>query len=172
MNAKFLVVGAIAGGIFIFLWGYLTHNVLPQPFHTFRAEEPMTNAVRANAGDGNGMYFTNTGVFCAVAILPDMGDKTKNIVPSLLIQLGTDTLAALLLCLLVGGIRVNSTFGRAMWLLAAGCAAFALKDLPYWNWYGFSVPFLGMEALDLLGKFFLGGLLLSFLQKKLVPQTA
>ena len=59
-----------------------------------------------------------------------------------------------------------------MWLLVAGCAAFALKELPYWNWYGFSVPFLGMEALDMIGKFFLGGLMLSILQKKLVPQTA
>ncbi len=34
-----------------------------------------------------------------------------------------------------------------------------LKMLPYWNWYGFAPAFLGMEALDLVPRFFLGALI-------------
>ena len=36
MNAKFLVTGAIVGGIVPFLWGGLTHSLLPQPIREFK----------------------------------------------------------------------------------------------------------------------------------------
>ncbi|PYT08838.1 MAG: hypothetical protein DMF60_03745 [Acidobacteria bacterium] len=53
-----------------------------------------------------------------------------------------------------------------------GLAAFTINMLPYWNWYGFSTSFMGMEALDLVGKFFIGGLVLSALLNKTLKAKA
>jgi hypothetical protein len=169
MSAKFLAIGTIAGGIFIFLWGAITHAVLPQPMAYFKDEAAVMQAVRANTA-GNGIYFGPKGVFASVALAPDSGDKTQNIAPNLITQLVTDMISAFLLCLLLGGLRAESTSGRASWLLLAGLASFTVKFLLYWNWYGFPPAFVGMELLDLVGKFFLGGLVLAALQKRLAPQ--
>jgi hypothetical protein len=74
----------------------------------------------------------------------------------------------LLLCIALGGIRAESAIGQAAWLAVAGMAAFALKQLPYWNWYGFPSSFVAIEALDLLGRFLIGGLVLGALRKKMI----
>lgn len=168
MNAKFLGIGAIVGGVVLFLWGGVTHAVLPQPLHEFKDDKAMVQAVRANMA-GNGVYFARQGLFAAAAFRPDYGDKTQNIVPNLLTQLLTDIIGAFLLCFAVAGARAGSALGRAGWLSLVGLAVVALKLMPYWNWYGFSPGFIAMEALDVVGKFFLGGLLLGALAKKMVP---
>ena len=167
MNAKHLVVGAIVGGIILFLWGAVTHAVLPQPMHYFKDEQAVVQALRANA-PVNGIYFGPHGIFASVAFLPDLGDKTRHIGPNLLRQLFTDMLAALLLAAFLTCLP-GTVLGRAGWAALAGIVAVALKILPYWNWYGFPPAFIGMEALDLVGKFFLGALVLGALMKKLPP---
>lgn len=166
MHAKFLVVGTIVGGLVIFLWGAVTHAILPQPLSAFKDEPALVEAVRAHT-NGNGVYFATRGMLAAVSFRSDLADKTQSIAPNLAIQFGTDTLAAFLLCLVIAGLRANSVLGRARWMALAGIGAFALKELPYWNWYGFSVSFISMEALDLIGKFFISGLVLGALFNKL-----
>jgi len=47
-----------------------------------------------------------------------------------------------------------------------------VKLVPYWNWYGFTSAFVGMEALDLAGKFFLGAVVLGALMRRLAPCVA
>ena len=165
MNAKFLILGTIVGGIVLFVWGGLTHAVLPQPISEFKDPQAVVQVIRANTA-GNAVYFARQGVFTAVAFRPDFGDKTQNITSSLIIQFCTDCLSALLLCLAVTRLSANSTMGRAGSLLLLGLAAFTIKLLPYWNWYGFSTSFMGMEALDLVGKFFIAGLVLSAMLNK------
>ena len=166
MNMRFLLWGAILGGIALFLWGAITHTLLPQPLHRFKDEPAMLRALHA---DGNGIYLSTVGVFAVVAFRPDFRDKTHEISSNVAIQLGTDMLAALFLCILLGGIRVDSLLGGAAWLAVAGMAAFALKELPYWNWYGFPVSFVAMEAFDLTSKLFVGGLVVGTLRKWMVP---
>lgn len=167
MNAKYLLAGAIVGGIVLFLWGFVTHSALPQPMDYFKDDQAVVQLLRANA-PVNGIYFSPRGIFASVAVLPDLGDKTKNIVPNLLRQLCSDMLAGLLLAIFLARLP-GTVMQRAGWLALAGAAAFVLKFVPYWNWYGFPVRFVGMEALDLVGKFFLGGMVLGWLMKKLVP---
>ena len=166
MSVKFPVVGAIVGGIVLFMWGAVTHMLLPQPLHSFKDEGAVTQVIRANAPE-NGVYFSTRGVFASVALLPDLSDKAQNITPNLLRQLGTDTCAALLLCFVLRGLRGKSVLAGAGWLALVGFAAFLLKIVPYWNWYGFPSSFIAMEMLDLVGKLFLAGLVLGGLMKKL-----
>ena len=86
MNAKYLVTATIVGGVVLFLWGFITHSLLPQPMNYFKDEMAVVQVLRANAAV-NGIYLGPRGVFASVAMLPDLGDKTRNIVPNLLRQL-------------------------------------------------------------------------------------
>jgi predicted secreted protein len=167
MNSKYLAVGAILGGILLFLWGFLTHAVLPAPMRTFTNEEAVVQALRANA-PSDGVYYSAHGIVAAVSFSPPYGDRGDHLGPYLLRQFLSDTLAAALLAFLVAGLP-GTIFGKAYWAAIAGFTAFAIKVVPYWNWYGFSPQFIGMEAFDMIGKFFLGGLLMAFLAKKLAP---
>ncbi|MBI3661991.1 MAG: hypothetical protein HY234_02935 [Acidobacteria bacterium] len=168
MNAKFLVIGTLAGGILLFAWGAVTHMLLPEQVRAFSNDAALVQAVRANA-PVNGVYFAGQGVFVAVSFLPDMADKTKDLAPMLKTQFLTDLLAALLLCFVLPGIRSATVLGKTAWLGLASLAAVAVKILPYSTWYGFSAPFVGMEVLDISGKFILLGFVLGGLMKKLVP---
>jgi hypothetical protein len=78
MSAKFLMTAAVAGGIVLWLWGAVTHALLPQPIREFKNEQAVVDAVRANT-EGNGVYFARRGVMAAVAFRTDFGDKTQNI---------------------------------------------------------------------------------------------
>ena len=168
MSAKFLAVGAVVGGIVLFLWGGFTHAVLPAPMREFKDEQAVVQAIRANIPE-NGVYFAKRGMLAAIAFRPDLADKSQDIKGNLITQLVTDTIAAFLLCLVLMGIRAGTPLGRAGWLTLIGLAIVALKLLPYWNWYGFTPAFIGMEALDVVRKFFIGGLLLAWLHKKMAP---
>ncbi len=168
MGPKFLVLGAIVGGIVLFLWGGVTHALLPAPMREFKDEQAVVQAMHANAPD-NGVYFARRGMLAAIAFRPDMGDKKQDMKANLITQLVTDVIAAFLLCLVLAGIRPGTPLARAGWLTLIGFAVVALKLLPYWNWYGFTPAFIGMEALDVVGKFFIGGLLLAWMARKMVP---
>ncbi len=169
MNAKYVAVGAIVGGIVLFLWGAVTHALLPQPLHFFTDEAAVIQTIRINAPE-NGIYLGPHGIFASVALRADLADKSQHIAPNLLLQFLSDTFSALLLALLIAKLP-GGVSSRAGWAAFAGLIAFFLKIFPYWNWYGFAPPFVGQEAFDLIGKFFIGGLLLAFLQAKLAPRS-
>jgi hypothetical protein len=144
--------------------------VLPQPMSEFKDERAVVQAIQANTS-GNGVYFAKQGILAAVAFTPDMRDKSQNLTPNLVFQFLSDLLSALLLAIFF--MRVpGGVMTKAGWAALAGCAAFTLKIVPYWNWYGFTPAFIGMEALDLIGKFFIAGLLLGALEKKFLPSAA
>lgn len=167
MNGKYLAIGALVGGIVLFLWGGLTHMVLPAPMSTFVNDGAVVQTLRANA-PADGVYMSESGVFAAVSFNPPFGTRKDHMEPYLLRQFLSDVLAAALLAFLVAGLP-GTVFGKAYWAGIAGLAALAMKIVPYWNWYGFSPAFIGMEAFELVGKFFLCGLVLAFLAKKLAP---
>jgi hypothetical protein len=164
MNAKYLVGGTLILGVVIFFWGAVTHAVLPQPLHTFTNGDAVVAAMRANA-PGNGVYLEPHGVFAAISFNSDFSDKSQNLTPSLIMQFISDTVASLMLLLFVAHLS-GGVWARAGWSTIAGLAAFLLKIMPYHTWYGFSHAFIHQEALDLIGKFFIGGLVASFLWKK------
>nr|HEV7953092.1 hypothetical protein [Candidatus Acidoferrales bacterium] len=164
MNAKYLVAGTLILGVVIFMWGAVTHALLPQPLHTFTNGDAVVAAMRANA-PGNGVFLEEHGVFAAISFRPDFSDKSQDLKPDLIFQFITDTAGSLLLLLFVAHIS-GSLWARAGWSAVAGLAAFSLKIMPYHTWYGFSHAFIHQELLDLVGKFFIGGLLASFLWKK------
>lgn len=164
MSAKYLLVGTLILGVVIFLWGAVTHSLLPAPLKTFTNGAPVVAAVHANT-PSNGVYLDEHGVFAAVSFTSGMEDKTQNLAPYLVTQFVTDTFSSFILLIVIAQLS-GGVVNRATWSALAGVAAFGYKIVPCWTWYGFSSRFIGMEALDLIGKFFIGGLVAAALWRR------
>ena len=171
MNVKFLVVGALVAGIVIFLWGTVSHVVLP--WHKYTMDEftdsgAVLDEIAANT-KGNGVYFGEQGVFAIVSVLPDRSDKTVDIGGNLVKQFVIDVVVGLLLAAFIIRSRSVSILGRAAYLAAIGLAGGIAIHVAHWNWYGFSTSYTVVNVLDLVITWFLAGLVLAALAKKMAP---
>jgi hypothetical protein len=174
MNAKFLAVGTVLGAVFLFVWGAVYHSLTPpevQGLNAFRNKSAVMDAIKANAPH-NGVYFLGQGVWAAVSFQPDLADKTQNMGPYLVKEVFTDLFSALFLALLVLQTRSSSAPGRAGALVLAALAAGMENQVSDWNWYGFSARFTVFELVDIVVSWFLVGLILAALARKLAPEAA
>lgn len=190
MSAGRFVVAVILGGIVVFLWGLVSHEVLPfykDALVKFTDEQAVTQAIVANAPtpgvyfmpyvpqDANGMNADafesqqesamrklQDGPFMFASIrLGSMGSFPKYIVT----QLVTDMLTTLFLLVVLLRGRDPSYVGRVMTCVLVALATFAVKSLPMWNWYEFSGAFTFAELVDIVGRMFCAGLVIA----KFVP---
>jgi len=166
MNAKFAIAAALAGGVILFFWGFVTHSVIPEPVKAFTNEQAVISAIQAGTS-GNGMYFSGKGLLAAVSLGPRLDDRTEDIKPMLIREFLACCLIGLLLAMLLAGARSESVLGGAVMLGVAAVAAAFGSEFSSWNWYGVSARFVSIEALDLIGGWFLTGLALGLLRKKL-----
>jgi len=172
--AKFIAVGTVVGAIFLFAWGGALHSATPldmQGLHEFQNGAAVVEAIRANTPGGNGIYFAKEGLFAAVQFDPRIPDRTQNIGPMLLKEVLTDLASAFLLCLLLLAIKCTGTTQRAGVLATAALAASMENQISDWNWYGFSAAFSAFEMVDIVGSWFVLGLILSMLKNKLAPNA-
>ena len=185
MSAKNLVLATVLGGIVFFLWGAVSHMLLPfsnNALLMFKDQDAVTRAILANAPI-SGVYF-----------LPNMTERTSGMTqeefdaankkaedqmmngPFMLasvrvgpmgsypahfvIQLITDMLAALFICLVLARVQV-SYWNLVFLSLWVGLAGFAAFSLPQWNWYAFSNAFTIAELVDTIAGFFLAGMVIA-----------
>jgi hypothetical protein len=189
MNRKILLAGLL-GGLAIFLWEFVAHEVLPLGEAGLSAlpDEAAVQAVVKQAVKEPGFYY-----FPAPQFQPGMTSDQKNqamqksmeraatepmgmmiVYPhgrpfsfggSLAIQFVSDVAvmllcAALLSCASLGGYLTRVGFVTAMGLIPT-----MRVDLPYWNWYGFPTPYLLAQLTVHVVGFCLGGLILARLVK-------
>jgi hypothetical protein len=75
MNTKLLVVGTVAGGLILFIWGAVSHMVVvPEPVKRFPDPNAAMEFMQAKT-QGNGAYFDTRGIFLILSVLPDKSDK-------------------------------------------------------------------------------------------------
>lgn len=170
---KFIAVGTVAGAIFLFVWGGVLHSATPLPMqglNEFKDNAAVVEAMKANT-NGNGVYFGPQGVWTAVSFFPDFADKTHDLTPMLIKEVFTDVASAFLLCLLILAIKCKSTMERGGVLAMAALAAGMENQISDWNWYGFSAQFTAFEMVDIVGSWFVLGLILPALKNKLAPDA-
>jgi hypothetical protein len=158
-----ILVAAIFGGIVMFLWGGLAHMVLGlgnpgihQPAH----EDVVVSALRDGLGPQPGVYIlpsfdpgkwndkaaraayaqkSLTSPYAWVVYLPQ-GDDMTNMSRQLPREWASDTLAALVLAIVMGLAAFG--FAKRMGIAAAAPVFSWLTVLvPYWNWYRFPGAF-------------------------------
>ncbi len=169
MNTKFLISGAVVGGLLLFVWGAAYHMIIPWEkiaLSEFKDTPAIVQAVRANAPQ-NGMYFAPQGVFAAVSFFPDMSDKTNLMGPMMVRELIKDLAVGLLLSVVLLWVGPSTVLGRARLLAMIALTAAISEYISDWNWYGFSGSFTLLSMGDIVIGWFLTGLALGGLMNKM-----
>lgn len=165
------LLAALLGGLIVFVWGALSHMILPlgeMGFSPHPAEDDLVESIAAATPD-SGVYWLPEakmelqaeGSHGPVAMLVFQKDEPYVMGMQ---QLGTEllsnVLAALLAAMLLGCGSLCSTklLCRATAVMGLGVFAWLSISVSQWNWYGFSTGLLIAEGLDQAIGWFLAGL--------------
>ena len=161
MSTRILFAGII-GGIVMFIWSFIAHDLLPLGEMGVREipnEDAVTSAIQTNLGNRNGFY-----IFPGPGVSPDASRQQKmegmkraeekmaagpagvliyhpkrvfNFPKRLGIEFATEVLESLLAVFLLAQTGIRGFGGKVGFILTAGILAAIATNVPYWNWYGF-----------------------------------
>ena len=182
---KKVIFGAIFGGLAMFLWGFVSHVVLPLG-EIGKKQLPAEDAVLSTLGrevDHSGLYFfpgmdPKTASEAEIKVWEDKYRKGPS---GLLVytaggqepmsplrmgkQLGGDILAALFGAILLWLAGMASYTSRVLFVTLIGAAAWASINVPYWNWYGFPTDFTLAAGADSVLGWLAAGVVMAFIVK-------
>jgi hypothetical protein len=185
--AKKLLLGAIIGGVILFVWGAVSHMLLPfatMGLQRFTDEEAVKQTVVANA-PGSGVYFLpympqeglteeqqnaafERAMQGPVLFVSVRLGRAASFGSLLGIQFVIDVLTALLLTALLLNVRPMRYAKRVLFVIGVALVVGIAAHLPDWNWYNFSLTYTAGEFFSLLIGFALAGLVLARIAK---PQS-
>jgi hypothetical protein len=170
MKLRFLLLSALLGAIVSFAWGGVSHLAAVFPGiepKSFTDSTAVVKTVQANAPT-NGIYFDGRGLFAAVAFRGDLSYKFDSMVYPLIHQFLIEVAVAFLLAWVLLRLPVWSAWGTASVFATIGLAAGIEQLLPEANWYGFPLRFQLAELADLVIGWFLLGLVIGWLRRKVM----
>jgi hypothetical protein len=188
---------AILGGIAMFIWSFVAHDLLPlgeTGMREFNDEAPMLDALKTNLGHAGGLYHFPGRNAGPSATRQEKTDAMKRAMekaasgPSgmllyhptrefsfnklLGIEFATELLEAILVVFLLTQTRLESFGGRVGFVLVAGILAAITTNIPYWNWYGFPSSYTAAYmSIEIIG-FLWVGLVAALLLKSRSPALA
>lgn len=186
------ILGAgLVGGLVVFLWGFVSHMVLPVGEWGLRAmpvNTPLLESMKANLAE-EGLYMypgkeagrateAEEAVWATKYRMGPTGlllyhpDGRDTVSPALLgIEFATDVAGATLLAYLL--IAITGSTGAQVRLakqlrvaVAAGVFAWMSISVPHWNWYGFPCAFILAELIDQVVGWTLAVLAISLLWRR------
>jgi len=187
MNTR-AFLAAILGGIAMFIWSFIAHDLLPlgeTGVREFENEAAMLDALKTNLGDAPGFYHfpghragpNATGHERSEAIKRAMEKAATG--PSgiliyhpsrqfafgklLGIEFATEVLEAILVVFLLTRTRIESFGGRLGFVFVTGILAAITTNIPYWNWYGFPPDYTAAYMFTQIIGFFCAGLVVTLL---------
>jgi hypothetical protein len=163
MTATRVFLAGILGGIVMFIWSSIGHDVLglgEVGVQEIPNEQPVLAALQSSIGDKPGFYFfpglglgDNPSSDARKQAMQHMNEKMAANPSGILIyhppgrqfQLGkllgvefvTELIAALLAVFLLAQTRISSFAGRVGFVLVTGILVAIMTNVQYWNWYGF-----------------------------------
>jgi len=190
-------VAAILGGITMFIWSFLAHDLLPlgeTGMREFKDEAAMLDALKTNLGDAHGLYHFPGHKAGPNATRQEKSDAMKRAMekaatgPSgvllyhstrefsfgklLGIEFATELLEAMLVVFLLTQTGIESFSGRIGFVFVAGILAAITTNIPYWNWYGFPSNYTAAYmSIEIIG-FLCVGLVAALLLKNKSPASA
>jgi len=188
---------AILGGITMFIWSFLAHDLLPlgeTGMREFKDEAAMLDALKTNLGDARGLYHFPGHKAGPNATRQEKSDAMKRAMekaasgPSgvllyhstrefsfgklLGIEFATELLEAMLVVFLLTQTGIESFSGRIGFVFVAGILAAITTNIPYWNWYGFPSNYTAAYmSIEIIG-FLCVGLVAALLLKNRSPASA
>src|SRR5690242_10101845 len=186
---KRILLGGLLGGLAMFLWEGLSHDVLPlgqagikglgnetpvmasikqgvrEPgFYIFPwvEETPGMSSAQKEQAMQKSMELARTGPAGMMVVHPEGTDYAM---PKLLgLQLVFDVLAMLLAAILVAWCAALKSYGsRVLFVALLGVLPTLTVHLPLWNWYRFPGSYAAAQAAIHIVGFVLGGLVIAAL---------
>jgi hypothetical protein len=190
-------LAAILGGIAMFIWSFIAHDLLPlgeMGMREFKNEAPMLDALKTNLADAGGLYHFPGHRAGPDATRQEKSEAMKRAMekaasgPSGLliyhptrefsfgkllgIEFSTELLEAILVVFLLTQTRIESFGGRVGFILVAGILAAITTNIPYWNWYGFPSSYTAAYMLIEIIGFLCVGLIAALLLKNKLATSA
>jgi hypothetical protein len=184
---KLVIQGGVLGGFILFLWSIISWMVLP--FHSsnlraFQNETLVESALMASLDNGKGGVYilpNPKGPFYKTKESKKQAQLKMQHGPSAFIVMNPqgggsmpkDMILAFLLnvlsAMLVTGLLFKtagmSYWGRVGFVVLVAVTAGVIVHLPEWNWWGFTLGFIGAEFIDLIAGWFLAGLVIAKVTK-------
>jgi hypothetical protein len=193
--AKKILLAGFLGGIVMFFWGGLWHELLPFAFTGLRSlpsEAAMLNSMKTNISEPGMYIFPGFG-------LPDDApvgqkraamqrlEKSPSVGPQgvliyhlvgsglsgkmLVTEAITNIIQALLVAFLLAQARVRRFSSRLGFAFVLGLLASITTNISLWNWYGFPGNFIAANVVYLVVGYFLVGIVVAAIVKADVPKT-
>ncbi len=157
---------SIAAGLVLFVWGFISWVVLP--WHNlvankFTDEVAVSHVLKANSPQ-KGIYYlpfsekdhgpNQVGAF--VNVLPEGTEMSMGK------QMATGTITQIIGAFLVLTLLSQASgltyWGKVGFVSLVGLTIGFVSHAPYWNWFGFSSPYVVVTILDILIGWVLAGL--------------
>ena len=190
-------LAAILGGIAMFIWSFIAHDLLPlgeTGIGEFKDEAAMLDALKTNLGNARGLYHFPGHKAGPNATRQEKSDAMKRAMekatsgPSgvlvyhptreftfgklLAIEFATELFEAILVVFLLTQTRIESFGGRVGFVLLAGILAAVTTNIPYWNWYGFPARYTAAYMfIEIIGFLWVGLVAALLLKSRSAPTT-
>ena len=190
-------LAAILGGIAMFIWSFIAHDLLPlgeMGMREFKDEAAVLDALKTNLGDARGLYHFPGHRAGPNATRQEKSEAMKRAMekaasgPSGLliyhpsreftfgkllgIEFATELLEAILVVFLLTQTRIESFAGRVGFVFLAGILAAITTNVPYWNWYGFPSRYTAAYmSIEIIG-FLCVGLIAALVLRNRSPASA
>jgi hypothetical protein len=185
---KRIVIGGIAGGLVMFIWGAVSHMVLQlgdAGLSQFKEKEELVLTALRDQVKKPGLYFFpglssnhpseaeqkawqekySRGPAGLLLVVPSGSEAMT--ARQFLVQIASDVGIGLLAAVLLAGTGcwLASFASRVGFVALIGLMPFFAVNLPYWNWYRFPTVFTMAQLVDRFLGFVLIGLTLALIIK-------
>lgn len=188
--ARILLAGII-GGIIVFVWGFVSHAVLPLGKMGVKAlsnEDAVVSALKAGAKEP-GVYMFPGGDMETAANRAALDDKYKagprgiivvDPAPSnqgvmspmqLGVEFASNVLAALVAAMIVSVIAA-ATITRIFVVGMMGLFSWLSHSVSYWNWYKFPTDYIVADLMIELVGWLAAGIFIAMISPKLVAKLS
>ncbi len=166
---KKFALAVVLGGLVLFLWGFVSWAILPwheNVAHKFSDEAAVAQVLKANAPE-QGIYYLpfaeedhSPGEPAAfVNVLPQGFDMNMDKLMG--IGLITQIISAFLVFVLLRQTRGLNYIGKVLFVALVGLIIGFVSHAPYWNWFGFSTPYIIVIILGTVIGWTLAGLVMA-----------
>lgn len=170
-TVKRTVLLSLVAGLVLFVWGFISWSVLPWHImvaNKFTNEATVSQVFKDNALQA-GVYYLpfnghdNPKQMPTFVNVPPQG---KTNMDALVVDLITEIISAFLVFALLGMTSGLTYWKKVGFFALTGLTIGFVSHAPYWNWFGFPTPYIGVMILDFLIGWTLAGLVVAKIETK------
>jgi hypothetical protein len=178
MLTRYHLLGTLAAMLTLFFWGAVVHMGLHEAITAIpvldEANETQLVETLRTVTPEDGIYMGARGILLVVSSLDEDTDTFSGLSfpGTLASQLVVCAVVGLMLSFIVLKIPGTSVLEKGKCLALIGLAAGIFISLPGWIWFGLGPRFTIVNIVDIVGGWFLAGLVLATLAKRTTAAAA